>query len=337
MTLADSDVVWVLQPTRDGEYMTVETARGVNHSALKGTRLSTRGSLSSSVLESRQPRLIDDSAGYELLLGDGRLLGPVMAVPLISAGIATGVMLVGRLQGALRFTRSDLEMAADFAGQASVAMELGAARVDRERMALLEDRGRIARDLHDRVIQQLFATGLELQSIAGSTTPALARRIADSVSNMDASISQIRTVIFALSTRSTDQHDTVRHRIITLANELAPRLARTPNVSFSGPVDLVIANELADEVVAVTREALLNVIKHAAAEHATIELVATTAEVRLLVTDDGGGSSGSTRRSGISNLEQRAVLRGGRFYFESDSGGTRLSWIVPTVPVEVGA
>ena len=336
MTLADADVVWVLQPTRDPEYMSVETARGVNHSAVKGMRVPTAGSLSASVLEARQPRLVDDSAGYELLLGEGRMLGPVMAMPLISSGTATGVLLLGRLQGARRFARADLEMAADFAGQASVAMELAAARVNRERLALLEDRGRIARDLHDHVIQQLFSTGLELQSIAGATTPAIASRIAESVSSMDASISQIRTAIFALSTPSSDPHDTVRHRIITLANELAPRLARTPSVSFSGPVDLVVAHDLADDVVAVTREALLNVIKHASAEHASVDLVATESEVRLRVTDDGCGASGSTRRSGISNLEQRAVLRGGTFQFESDDGGTRISWVVPAATAEIG-
>jgi signal transduction histidine kinase len=337
LTLADADVVWVLQPTNDPDLMRVDTARGIDEESMRGMLLPSAGTVSASVLEGKQPRLIDDSAAYELVLSDNRALGPVMAVPLLSSGRPTGVLLVGRLRGASRFARADLEMAADFAGQASVAIELAAARVDRQRVALLEDRGRIARDLHDHVIQQLFATGLELQSIAGSAAPDLAQRIAQSVVNMDASISQIRTVIFALSVPPTDPHDTVRHWIIDLANELAPRLARTPNVSFSGPVDLMITDDLAEDVVAVTREALVNVVKHASAEHTSIDLAVVDGQVRLVVVDDGRGASGSTRRSGVSNLEKRALLRGGAFDFTSGSQGTRITWIVPVESTPVGA
>ena len=325
LTLADADVVWLLKTTADPAVMIVDTARGVDETAVQGELLPIAGSLSASVLEAGQPRLVDDSTEYGLGLSGGRALGPVMAVPLVSAG----VLLVGRLQGSPRFSRSDLELAADFAGQANVAMELAAARRSRERVALLEDRGRIARDLHDHVIQQLFATGLELQSVAGATTPQLATRIAASVIDIDASISHIRTVVFALSAATPDRHDTVRHAIIDLANELAPRLARTPNVSFSGPVDLVITGPLADDVVAVVREALMNVVKHAAADTSSVELAVTDDEVQLRITDDGQGAQGSSRRSGVSNLEERALHRGGSFDFSSDDTGTRLAWTVP--------
>ena len=337
LTLSDADVVWVLQPTNDPEKMVVRTARGIDDARLQGQRLGTKNSLSASVVEGRQPRLIDNSSDFEVTLSGGRAIGPVMAVPMVSSGTVTGVLLVGRLRGAARFSRADLELAAGFAGQASVAMELTAARVDRQRVAMLEDRGRIARDLHDRVIQQLFATGLELQSIAGSASPDLAERIALSVNSMDASISQIRTVIFALSVPTTDPHDTVRHSIINLANELAPRLARTPSVSFSGPVDLVITKDLAEDVVAVTREALVNVVKHASAEHTSIDLAVIDGEIRLEIVDDGHGAAGQSRRSGVSNLEQRALLRGGAFLFDSGEGGTRLSWRVPLEPADSGA
>jgi len=337
LTLSEADVVWVLQPTSDPEFMIIDTARGIDEAGMQGTTFPMAGSLSASVLEGRQPRLIDDSTDYGLVLSAGQALGPVMAVPLISSGRTSGVLLVGRLRGAPRFARSDLEMAADFAGQASVAIELAAARVGRQRVALLEDRGRIARDLHDHVIQQLFATGLELQSIAGSAAPDLAQRIAQSVVNMDASISQIRTVIFALSVPATDPHATVRHWIIDLANELAPRLARTPNVSFSGPVDLMITKDLAEDVVAVTREALVNVVKHASAQHTSVDLAVVDGVVRLVVVDDGHGAIGATRRSGVSNLERRALLRGGEFDFVSDADGTRLSWSVPLESGTIGA
>jgi signal transduction histidine kinase len=327
--LADADVVWVLQASDDSDLMRVGTARGIDEDLIQGTLIPLAGSLSASVLEGRQPRLIDDSAEYNLVLSGDRALGPVMAVPLVSLGRTTGVMLVGRLRQAPRFRRSDLEMAADFAGQASVAMELSIARATRERVALLEDRGRIARDLHDHVIQQLFAAGMELQTVAGATSPQIAARITQTVADIDASISHIRTVVFALSRPSQDHHAPVRHVIIDLANEVAPRLARTPNVSFSGPVDLVITGDLADDVIAVVREALMNVVKHAAAQNTSVELAITDADVQLRITDDGHGAKDSTRRSGVSNLQQRATQRGGSFVFDSDDTGTRLTWTVP--------
>ncbi len=325
LTLADADAVWLLAPTADPSFMIIDVARGIDEPTVQGTLLPVAASLAASVLEAGQPRLVDDSAQYGLRLSGDRALGPVMAVPMVSAG----VLLVGRLQGSPRFSLSDLELAADFAGQASVAIELAAARRSRERVALLEDRGRIARDLHDHVIQQLFATGLELQSVAGATAPALADRIAASVVDIDASISYIRTVVFALSAPTTQRNATVRHAIIDLANELAPRLARTPSVSFSGPVDLVITDQLADDVVAVTREALMNVVKHAAAENVTVDLAVTDEQIVLRIADDGRGAQGSTRRSGVSNLEQRASRRGGSLDFASDSSGTRVTWAVP--------
>jgi len=121
----------------------------------------------------------------------------------------------------------------------------------------------------------------------------------------------------------------VRHAVIDLANEFAPSLARTPTVSFSGPVDLMITHELADDVVAVTREALANVVKHAQAEHTSIGLTVLDGHATLTITDDGHGIDGSTRRSGLMNLEHRALDRGGSFTLQSDQAGTRLRWTVP--------
>ena len=323
LALADADVVWVLQATDHPGFMRVETARGIDEQEIQGSRIPVAGSL----LDGREPRLIDGSVDVQL--SDDRALGPVMAVPLVSLGRTTGVLLVGRLRQAPQFRQADLELAADFAGQASVAMELASARSDRERVALLEDRGRIARDLHDHVIQQLFAAGMELQTVAGVTSPEIAARLTQTVADIDASISHIRTVVFALSRPTADRNATVRHVIIDLANEVAPRLARTPNVSFSGPVDLVITGDLADDVIAVVREALMNIVKHASADNSSVELAVTDDEVQLRITDDGNGARGSTRRSGVANLEQRAHQRGGSMTFTSTDAGTRLSWIVP--------
>ncbi|WP_394768941.1 GAF domain-containing protein [Lacisediminihabitans sp.] len=331
LLLSEADLVCVVLPTDDPAKLAVGTARGVDEESLEGTLVDAEGSIAGSVLEGLHPRLVNDGDRDEISLPSGARLGPVMALPLMVGSQAEGALIVARLHDSMSFSPADLEMAADFAGQASVAMELAKARATRQRMLLLEDRGRIARDLHDHVIQQLFATGLELQSLAGAIAPSPeADRVIQSVSSLDAAIAQIRTVIFALSSQSADRRDTVRHWIIDLANELAPGLARTPAVQFSGPVDLVVTDGLADDVIAVTREALTNSAKYAEAENTTVSLAATDGWVVLEIADDGvGGVSASPRRSGLANLEERALRRRGTFSLESDDTGTRVRWSVP--------
>jgi signal transduction histidine kinase len=209
-------------------------------------------------------------------------------------------------------------------------MELSAARTVRQKVLLLEDRSRIARDLHDHVIQQLFATGLQLHNIAGQ---AAARSVADdvlrTVASIDSSIAQIRTAIFALTVQDDEPRGSTRHRMIDLVNEMSPGFPSTPAVSFHGPVDLIVADDLAEDVIAVTREALANVVKHAAAQHTSIALSVGAGTVSLTVDDDGVGFVPSGRTSGIGNLEQRALRRGGGFALTATDSGTRLAWTVP--------
>ena len=235
------------------------------------------------------------------------------------------------------FSDEDEQLVTALAATAGIAIEnarlfteVAEARADRQRLDLLEERGRIARDLHDHVIQQLFGTGLELQSIAGLTSDdAVKERIIQSVTQLDASISQIRTVIFALTLNSDDTKPAVRHAIIDLANEVAPSLADTPGVSFSGPVDLMVTGTLAEDVMAVCREALTNVIRHASATRTSVDLSVADSTLVLTVADNGVGLSKTERRSGLANLEQRAVARGGDFAISSTKKGTTLRWSVP--------
>jgi signal transduction histidine kinase len=330
LQLSDADVVWVLLPADDPSQLVVAIARGLDEEKMQGSLINEIESLSASVIRGGQPRQIEDGIDLGLTLTDGRALGPAMAVPLMTDGLAEGLLLVARMQRGRPFATTDLEMAADFAGQASVAMELEAARADRQRMIVLEDRGRIARDLHDHVIQQLFGTGLELQSIAGALPMGpVSDRIVQSVTNLDATISQIRTIIFALSSSGNETRTSVRHWILDLASELAPGLESTPAVSFAGPVDLIVTDELAADVFAVAREALVNVIKHAGATHTSVSLAVREGQVVLEVVDDGRGLGDSERRSGVANLEHRALSRGGTFNLVSGVDGTRLVWQVP--------
>ena len=318
LRLASADAVWVLLPSADAATHRIAVAAGVDAQLLTGTDHPASPAYSALV----EPRLLDERTAGSLP-SDGRPLGSVLAVPLPDGG----VLIVARLAGGSHFARDDLELAAAFAGQVSVAMELAAARSDRQRIELLEDRGRIARDLHDHVIQQLFATGLELQALASTDeTPS---RLLQSVAGIDASISHIRTIIYALAAPTSDPHATVRSAVLDLVRESAASLPHTPTVHFAGPLDLLVTDTLVDDVIAVTREALMNVIKHADAQNTSVSLVLEGPVVVLSIEDDGRGMLGSSRRSGVANLERRALLRGGSLVLDSDATGTRLRWSVP--------
>jgi signal transduction histidine kinase len=335
LELSSADVVWVLLPGETPAHLVVAIARGLDEQNMQGSSITEIESLAASVIRGGQPQQMDDALDPGFRLSDGRPLGPAMAVPLMTDGLAEGALLVARMRNGRPFAAADLEMAADFAGQASVAMELEAARADRQRMVVFEDRARIARDLHDHVIQQLFGTGLELQSIAGGLPMGSASdRIMQSVTNLDATISQIRTIIFALSTQTAESPGSVRHWIIDLANELAAGLHSTPSINFAGPVDLVVTDELADDVLAVAREALVNIVRHAGATRTSISLAVRERDVVLEVVDDGHGFAEPAHRSGIANLEHRAVRRGGTLDLQSGDAGTRLLWRVPYATVD---
>lgn len=329
LSLANADLVCIVRPADDARHLVIETARSRGDNDLAGTVFKAAGSIAASVIEGGQPRLLDEVEALEAAQTPGRRRGPTMAIPLVSTGMVHGALVVSRTPGAGRFTAADLEMAADFAGRISVAMQLASARADQQRMALFEDRGRIARDLHDHVIQQLFAAGLELQSVAAALPPgATADRVGRSIDTLDSTIARIRTVIFAIS-RPLGESPGVRHRLIDLVSELTDALPQERQIEFAGPVDLVITDALADDVVAVAREALTNVVKHAAAQEVSLVLAVTDDLVTVEVIDDGRGVGEAQRRSGLANLRERAVRRGGSLVVDSAEGHTRLLWSVP--------
>jgi signal transduction histidine kinase len=330
LELSDGDYVRVALPSDDPTHLVISTAAGLDEDRVEGRLVPLVGSIWGSVLDSKQPRLVEEEEMLGTLSTTDSNVGPTMALPLIGSGKTLGVLVVSRLAGRVRFTPADLELAADFAGQASLAMELANAKADQQRMVLLEDRGRIARDLHDHVIQQLFGTGLELQSVVGALPPGpTADRVDHAVSGLDTAIAQIRTAIFALSSSETDCADTVRHRIIDVVNEVAAGLPRTPHVAFAGPVDLAVTGALADDAVAVIRESLTNVVKHAAAQQTSVSVAVVHGTVIIEITDDGVGAKPGPRRSGLANLEARARTYGGDFSFESEPGNTRSRWRAP--------
>ncbi|NEM90065.1 GAF domain-containing protein [Galbitalea soli] len=328
LALAGADLVLVVETAAEPGRLRVTIARGAGEKHFEGTTFAAADSVSESVMVARQPRLLHETDSPPTLGEHAAEYGPMMALPLMARGGALGALLVVRSAGGPRFSRADLELAADFAEQASVAMELAQARADRQRMMLLEDRGRIARDLHDHVIQQLFATGMELQSTLGTLPigPAM-ERVDRSITNIDAAISQIRTAIFALSSEQNQRGDTVRHRIIDVVNEIADAFPRPPHLDFSGAIDSAIDDAVADDLLAVIRESLTNAARHS---HPTVVSVSVSVDagmVMVRVTNDGAPEEVSGRRSGIANLAARAEQRGGSFDFEIDGGVATASWV----------
>ena len=230
-------------------------------------------------------------------------------------------------------------MATTFANHASIALELADARIDQQRVVLLEDRDRIARDLHDHVIQRLFAIGLTVQSVAGTmATDDRAARLERVVSDIDDTIRQTRTSIFELRGPLGPETGTVRNRVLQVVDEVSALLTFEPDVRFAGPVDSVVPEPVADDLVAVLREALTNVARHASASRVQVDVNADTTKLSIAITDNGVGIGDAQRRSGLANLRQRAEHHGGGLSLEPgvadastplDLGGTRLLWTVP--------
>ena len=200
--------------------------------------------------------------------------------------------------------------------------------------ALTEDRDRIARDLHDSVIQRLFAIGLSLQGTARLVErPEAVMRIGEAIDKLDETIRQLRKAIFDIEL--TINKEGLHPKVLDLVHELRSVLGLHPQVSFSGPVDKVVTGQLSEEVLAVLREALTNVGKHADANQVVVTIAAGE-ELRLVVADDGDGMGdiGSTGR-GLKNLRQRAERLGGSVELGiSREGGTRLTWHVPIAPLD---
>lgn len=278
--------------------------------------------------ESPGPVLLDATALASESPGDPSTgMGSIVAGPIRGPSGVDTLIILARSAVGTAFSSFDLDLIDIVARQSSLALQLAAARAYRQRRELLDDRARTARGLHDVVIQQVYAAGLELQTVMGITSnPAIVDRVSRAVDALDASITQIRNVVFALSTPPGDGEVPLRYRLFDLAAEYSDALSQTPSVSCAGLVDLVVRDGLADDVLAVARESLSNVAKHARAGTAALTVSVVGDDVVVEVQDDGVGVGDSRRRSGLANLEKRALERAGRFSVDSDAHGTRVRW-----------
>lgn len=252
----------------------------------------------------------------------------VVLVPLRAHLSDSGVLLVLLDAGRGALDSDEAELLASFADQASLALDRAQAINDHEELMLVSDRDRIARDLHDVVIQRLFATGLQLRSAATTLEEGeVPTRIEKAVAELDVTIHDIRSTIFDLR----HAHEvSLRADLRSLVKDYAPVLGFSPVVRTAGPVDTAVPADIAEQALAVLREGLSNVARHSRARSAVVELEATSEVFVLRVSDDGLGLPAERRESGLRNVRRRATDRGGTFRLrERQPHGTVLEWTVP--------
>ena len=337
-TLCKADMTGVLAPSLDDEdTMTIVAAVGAASGDVEGVRFPrSRGSYLEQLQQAGVPRLIEDVSSAPLLgLNSPAAVevtagfGPAMTAPLGHAP-GQGLLAVMRAAGREQFSSDDLDLLAAFTAQASVVLELARAQQRERRLQVQTDRDRIARDLHDHVVQRIFATGLALDRISRSlqeSSPEVAARIGERVDELDGTIARIRSSIFELQEADDASPVAVRRRIgevvrsVTDAHDLRPVLRIRNEVEDLPP-------ELVQDVVAVVRELVTNVVRHAQASRLTVA-VTVGDSVSVVVTDDGCGLPSVTVRSGLANLADRAERRGGRMTTTSGDSGTEVSWVIP--------
>ncbi|WP_432149400.1 sensor histidine kinase [Streptomyces sp. bgisy029] len=337
--LADSAAGIVLLPTGDGGLEIVAVSADDPSSSL-GVIIPARSAVAAELLAGEAVFIDDSAADSRMVTRLAGLYGPSMLLPLQSGGRVLGALATPRARGARPFSRTERTLATQFASQAALALMMAEAQRDRERLAVYEDRDRIARDLHDLVIQRLFATGMMLESAQRrSVVPEVRTGVGRAVDELDVTIQEIRTAIFALQQEPAEAPSGLRTRVLREINMAAVPLGFKPSHRFLGAVDALVGELTGKNLVAALREALSNAFRHAGASVIDVVVDATATlpdgrgAVRLSVADDGVGIPEGGRRSGLRNLARRAESLGGASWFGpgigEGGGGTTVVWEAP--------
>ena len=254
-----------------------------------------------------------------------------LGVPIVVRDEVFGNLYLCDKRGSDVFTDVDQELAVGLASAAGIAIENARLHARVADLATLEDRERIARDLHDTVIQRLFAIGLSLQSTLRLVTdPSVVARITTAIDDLDTTVRDVRSAIFELHTARLPGRS-VRQELIQLCAESERGLGFEPVIRFNGPIDSAVSEALADDLFAVARESLSNVAKHAQATSVEVAVEVRDSWLHVRITDDGVGLiEAPSRGRGVDNLRSRATQAGGTFEMSrTSSGGTEVRWAVP--------
>jgi two-component system sensor histidine kinase DevS len=331
--MADADLVTLAVPVPGTEDLVIEAAAGPHAPVVSGLVLGST-TLAAKVHASGEPLSSDAlSADPRSAAGSASVveLGPAFFVALGTGTDNRGVLQVARTPQGQPFAESVLEMIAAFADQAALVLQIAEHRRRSEKALVLDDRDRIARDLHDLVIQRLFASGMSLQAAMGrlAGVPEAGERVEHVIDDLDDTIKTIRTTIYALQHH--EKAAGLRARLLAEVDQAAESLGFTPALRMTGPLDTLVPADLAEHLLAALREALSNTARHAHASAADVIAEAGDGRVRLCLADNGRGIDPAvTRHSGLDNLRHRAEDLGGGFTVSpARPNGTVLEWTVP--------
>lgn len=306
----------------------VSAAVGLSTDEVMGQRVPVEGSTSGEVFRSGTP-LVTESFRHPIQSFTDLGRRPAIVMPLRAHPSGTlGVLVVARGVGDMPFDESFLDLVSDFADHAAVALVLAESREQARELSVISDRERIAHDLHDHVIQRLFAAGMDLQgTIARSRSPEVTQRLSRTVDELQGTIDEIRSRIFALKSPATDIG--LRQRLQDAVAALTDNRDIATTVRTSGPLS-VVSGDVAEHATSVVNEAVSNAVRHSGASHLTV-VVDVADELTVDVIDDGCGiDPDETRRSGLANMTRRAELLGGSCHVDGAvGGGTRVHWSVP--------
>ncbi len=332
--LVDASLGWVVVPSGK-EDLVVSASDGEGAESIIGLEISSDGSIAKQAMTERESIIVDDLSTEMTVPGEMKALGlgPGLFCPLGVEGRILGALVVARPRGAPSFSANDTALVEVFANAAMVALTLGEARVELEQLHATAERERIGRDLHDTVIQQLFALGMGLQSIERLTSGPVAGRIDRVVDGLDEVIREIRETIFLLE-RPAMADWGLRSAVTAVVAAAAEHLGFTPRVGFQGPVDSVTSELLEPNVIAVLTEVLSNVARHAAASSVEVVIAAEDNMLLVSVADDGvGPPRGRTAGNGLRNIAERARALSGSVSITARSpSGTLVEWCVPITP-----
>jgi two-component system, NarL family, sensor histidine kinase DevS len=333
LEMTGADLVVLALPDASTLQLTIKHAAGDGAQEALGLELPVRASVSGQVLATGQPITVEDFGHDERVAQTAREhmdLGPAIVVPLGGPGNVRGVLTVGRHPGSMPLPPAAVELVTTFAAQAGIALELAEHRNDAERLAVFEDRDRIARDLHDQVIQRLFASGMKLQGVLPQITPPqVEQRVSSVVDDLDLTIRDIRSAIFSLQARGGKDGPSLRAQVTEVVQEMTVPLGMSCSLRLDGQLDNRVPDDVGEDMLHALREALSNAARHGKATQVEVAVEAGS-DVALLVHDNGTGIKDTSRRSGLANLAHRAEQHSGTLTVgPGASGGTELQWRVP--------